>query len=217
MSEPQEEILIDLPEVKAPLSKAALAKQLDEDFNAWYAAYPKHVGRGAAVNAYAKARKNGATAEDLTSGARRYAAERKGEDPKFTAQPATWLNQERWADDPSYTGEIDVDAILGKDYWTPGTPPEGLDVAEEIAWKKEQRALRNAERLEEAKAKQAAQRSPWNPAYHQGEKLTTSQKVQNTIAMGYRLQALADARNVPRHYAWCNTPEIEAPEEEQSA
>jgi len=50
-------------------------------------------------------------------------------------------------------GGINVDAILGRDVWAPGTPPEGLGVAGEIAWKKEQRAAHQAERLEEAKRK----------------------------------------------------------------
>ena len=50
-------------------------------------------------------------------------------------------------------GVIDVDAVLGRDVWSPGTPPEGLDVAEEIEWKKQQRAAHKAERLEEAKRK----------------------------------------------------------------
>lgn len=50
-------------------------------------------------------------------------------------------------------GAINVDAVLGRDVWAPGTPPEGLDVAGEIAWKKQQRANRQAERLEEAKRK----------------------------------------------------------------
>lgn len=50
-------------------------------------------------------------------------------------------------------GQIDVDAVLGRDAWTPGTPPAGLGVAEEIEWKKQQRAAHNAERLEEAKRK----------------------------------------------------------------
>lgn len=163
----QGEIDIDLAEVEKPISKAALEKkQLAEEFNTFYAAYPKHVSRKAAETAYAKARKSGVTAEELLSGARRYAAERKGQDPHFTAGPAPWLNQERWTDDPAHTGEIDVDAILGKDYWAPGTPPQGLDVAEEIAWKKQQRALRNAKRLEEAKAKHAASAGPWDPAFH---------------------------------------------------
>lgn len=50
-------------------------------------------------------------------------------------------------------GEIDVDAVLGRDVWTPGKPPEGMGVAEEIEWKKQQRAAHLAERLEEAKKK----------------------------------------------------------------
>ena len=50
-------------------------------------------------------------------------------------------------------GEINVDAVLGRDVWTPGTPPEGLSMAEEIEWKKQQRAEHNAARLEEAKRK----------------------------------------------------------------
>lgn len=52
-----------------------------------------------------------------------------------------------------FNGEIDVDAILGRDVWTPGTPPAGLSVAEEIEWKKQQRANWQAQRLQEAKKK----------------------------------------------------------------
>ena len=50
-------------------------------------------------------------------------------------------------------GLIDIDSILGRDVWSPGTPPAGLDVAGEIEWKKQQRATHKAERLEEAKRK----------------------------------------------------------------
>jgi hypothetical protein len=50
-------------------------------------------------------------------------------------------------------GLIDVEAVLGRDVWAPGTPPAGLDMAEEIEWKKQQRAAHKAERLEEAKKK----------------------------------------------------------------
>ncbi|ABK02744.1 hypothetical protein Arth_1350 [Arthrobacter sp. FB24] len=217
----QGEIEIDLPTEEPPLSKAALAKQIAEDFQDWYAIYPKHSGRGAAVNSYTKARKNGATLGELLAGARRYAAERQGQDPQFTKAPATWLNQECWADDPDHVGELDVEAILGKDYWTPGPPPAGLSVSEEIDWKKEQRAVRNGQRLEEAKTKASTGKlSPWDPAYHRQGKLTLSQKMQNTISGGYRLQAQMDAANgntVPRQYQWCNPPrELEAPEQESA-
>lgn len=215
----QGEIEIDLPADKPPMSKAALERQIAEDFSDWYAIYPKHTGRGAAVNAYAKARKNGAAVDDLNAGATRYVKERKGEDPKFTKSPAAWLNQECWTDDPEYVSEVDVEAILGKDHWTPGAPPAGLSFSEEIGWKKEQRAVRNAERLTEAKAKAAAKPlSPWDPAFHAGGKLTTSQKMRNTIQRAQVLQAQMDAaKGIPRQYQWCNTPnEIEAPEQESA-
>lgn len=55
-----------------------------------------------------------------------------------------------------FNGEIDVDAILGRDVWTPPAPPPGLTVAEEIEWKKQQRAAHNQARLEEAKRKLGA-------------------------------------------------------------
>lgn len=70
------------------------------EFEAWYAIYPRHRGKAAARRAYAAAKRRGATAEHLRVGVERYAAERKGEDPKFTAHPATWLNQGRWEDRP---------------------------------------------------------------------------------------------------------------------
>lgn len=50
-------------------------------------------------------------------------------------------------------GAIDVEAVLGRDAWVPGKPPQGLDMAGEIEWKKQRRAAHNAERLEEAKRK----------------------------------------------------------------
>ncbi|MFW0773552.1 hypothetical protein ACLRGI_10325 [Paenarthrobacter nitroguajacolicus] len=180
IEEPQSEKEIDLP-AELPSSKASVARQQEQDFKDWYEAYPRHVGRGAALNAYRKARKSGVGAEALLAGARRYSLERKGQDPQYTKMPATWLNQECWADDPNHTGETDVEAILGKDFWSPGTPPEGLSVGEEIEWKKDQRAIRNAERLEEAKAKQAARTGPWSAEYHRP--------------------------NVPPQYAWANRPD----------
>lgn len=55
-----------------------------------------------------------------------------------------------------FNGEIDVDAILGRDVWTPGTPPAGLDINGEIEWKKQQRTAHKADRMAEAKAKLGA-------------------------------------------------------------
>jgi hypothetical protein len=73
-------------------------------FDAWYEAFPRHEGKGAAKKAWAKARAK-APAEDLLSGALRYRND-PNRDPAFTTLPATWLNQERWGDEalPSRNG-----------------------------------------------------------------------------------------------------------------
>jgi hypothetical protein len=98
VQEQQEEQLLGETPAKPSSSKAALEKQIAQDFEAWYAVYPKHEAKGAAKTAYAKARKK-ATAEELTTGAGQYAVTRKGEPIKWTKLPATWLNQECWLDE----------------------------------------------------------------------------------------------------------------------
>ena len=59
------------------------------------------MARGAAARAFAKATKAGTDAEIIIKGARRYAAERAGQEPRFTAHAATWLTAERWLDEPA--------------------------------------------------------------------------------------------------------------------
>ena len=56
-----------------------------------------------------------------------------------------------------FNGDIDPDAILGKDYWQPPAPPEGLGIQEEIEWKRAKRAEHQTERLEEAKRRMEEQ------------------------------------------------------------
>ena len=68
------------------------------EFDLWYSSFPIKKGRGQALKAYKAARKK-TDAPTLLSAAKRYAAARAGEDPKFTAHPATWLNGERWLDE----------------------------------------------------------------------------------------------------------------------
>lgn len=72
----------------------------DQDFEEFYRAYPRHVGKGAARKAYATAIKKISAGELLTA-AGRFAADVTGKDPKFIPHPATWLNGERWGDDPA--------------------------------------------------------------------------------------------------------------------
>ena len=67
-------------------------------FDAFYEAFPRHQGKGSAKKAYAKALSK-ASPEELLLSATHYRNDPNRE-PGFTCLPATWLNQERWTDDP---------------------------------------------------------------------------------------------------------------------
>ena len=73
------------------------------DFDAFYAAFPKHEARAQAEKAYVKALTR-ASPDQLLAGARRYAGLRVGEDRKYTKQPATWLNADCWLDEVPENG-----------------------------------------------------------------------------------------------------------------
>lgn len=71
-------------------------------FAAFYDAMPLKRDPDDAAKAFRKVIDAGkATPEQLLAGARAYAAERMGQDPKFTKHPATWLNKGSWKDQPS--------------------------------------------------------------------------------------------------------------------
>jgi hypothetical protein len=69
----------------------------DADFEEFWSAYPKRPNnpRKKAMAAYRKARNNVSQKQLLTAVAL-YAEYMAGEDPKFVAMAATWLNDERW-------------------------------------------------------------------------------------------------------------------------
>jgi hypothetical protein len=71
---------------------------LVEQFDAFWAVYPKKAGKGAARKAWERAVKKTPPAL-IIAGARRYAAQVANADPKFTKYPQGWLNDERWTDD----------------------------------------------------------------------------------------------------------------------
>lgn len=76
------------------------AKREPDRFDEFWQTYPKRVGKQAAIKAWRKAL--GITdADTIIEGARRYAASRNGEDPRYTAHPTTWLNGGRWDDEPA--------------------------------------------------------------------------------------------------------------------
>lgn len=69
-----------------------------EGFAAFWMAYPRKIAKGAAIRAYSKALRL-TTPVELLAAATRYATERQGQDEKFTAHPASWLNAQRWEDE----------------------------------------------------------------------------------------------------------------------
>ena len=91
-------------------------------FDEFWDEYPKRAGgnpKKPALAKYLTARKRGATAADILTGTRRYAASlgpKAG--TQFVAQAATWLNQERWKDEyQPYSASDDR-------RYKPGTSPD---------------------------------------------------------------------------------------------
>ena len=75
----------------------ASSKKNGERFDAWYKNYPRKVGRGAAKKSFERIMAQGiATPEELSEGLARYI--RTKPPTQAWCHPATWLNQERWAD-----------------------------------------------------------------------------------------------------------------------
>lgn len=72
----------------------------DAEFAAFWAVYPRRVEKKGARAKWDTAVKSGADPEAILTGARRYAAERNGKDPKYTKHPKTWLHNGCWEDEP---------------------------------------------------------------------------------------------------------------------
>ncbi len=89
---------VSQPPPLAIASETRPHKSIQKEFEQFYQAFPRHVGRGDAERAYWRSRKL-ASADQILDGARRYANARRGEDQKFTKHPATWLNGKGWLDE----------------------------------------------------------------------------------------------------------------------
>ncbi|MFJ5923882.1 hypothetical protein ACIQF6_14920 [Kitasatospora sp. NPDC092948] len=70
-------------------------------FEAFWKAYPRKVGKGAARKAWAAALKRGADPASIATAAPRHAAFwiTAGTEPRFIPHPSTWLNSERYDDE----------------------------------------------------------------------------------------------------------------------
>ncbi len=70
-----------------------------EGFDAFYAAYPRKVGRGAAERAW-RAAVQKAQPDAIMAGLQRLLPGLMAQEPGYRPHPSTWLNQRRWEDQP---------------------------------------------------------------------------------------------------------------------
>jgi hypothetical protein len=73
--------------------------QQTEQFEQFWRTYPRRIGKGAARKAFEKALKL-ATFEEIMTGITRQLPYYSSREQQFIPHPTTWLNQERWADEP---------------------------------------------------------------------------------------------------------------------
>lgn len=72
---------------------------LDSEFDGFWGAYPRKVGKQAARKAYRAARKV-ASLDAIAAGLRAQLPDLRTRDLHLVPHPSTWLNQRRWEDDP---------------------------------------------------------------------------------------------------------------------
>lgn len=97
--------------VATPSRKQREVSDDDQDWSAFWAAYPRKIGKGAARKAWTRALAKVTSPSVLIDGAKAEAAdletrkrsprpEDRGQDlGQFVPHPSTWLNQERWEDE----------------------------------------------------------------------------------------------------------------------
>lgn len=113
----------------------------DSDFVAFWAAYPRRTDKGHAKTAWLKMLKGAADPAEVIAAAERFAMRTRGDDPKFIPHPSTWLNGERWADEPAVAVVTTRNLPNARDL---ELPPDGLSPAEYDEWHRSQRERRRA-------------------------------------------------------------------------
>lgn len=98
----------------------------DSEFAKFYQAYPRKVGRGQAERAWRGAIRAGAKPAEIISGLEAQLPAMREQDQRFVPHPATWLNGQRWLDEPPETTEQALDRMVAE--------------MSRAAWEKQQRA-----------------------------------------------------------------------------
>lgn len=119
-----------------------------EEFDDFWTIYPRKEGKGAAKKAWGKAVKI-LPASELLPIVRSYSVRVHGTEKRFIPFPATWLNQERWADEvDEQKAEASGEGGWFQPFTMPPAPSEVEDDPEAYdAWAEGRRqAWRNGER-----------------------------------------------------------------------
>ena len=83
-----------------PVTENTLARDASSSsFERWWSVYPKKVAKPSAGRAYRAALKK-CSAQEIEAGLASWMPALRSMDPQFVPHPATWLNQERWNDEP---------------------------------------------------------------------------------------------------------------------
>lgn len=118
------ETLAVVHELKPARTKTAVKPSgYTDDFQAFWSLYPRREAKKPAFDSWQRAMKK-TTPEVVMAAVTRYAASRQGQDPKYTAQATTWLNQERWEDEPVVAHK---QASGGYQAWTNPTNQDDYD------------------------------------------------------------------------------------------
>lgn len=130
-----------------------------DSFAAWYARYPRKVGRAAAEKAYRRALKT-TTPEALTAGLDRMLAEIAGKktSPEYIKHPATWLNGACWDDEYVEVGFEEVEFPP----WSPPPPDDPSIMDDPAAYSAY--VTRERERFKQEYLAQRRQRAADGPA-----------------------------------------------------
>lgn len=103
-----------LAKTETETEKKDLSSKPDE-FDQWYARYPKKEAKENARKAFAKARKT-ASLQELLEGLERYCSSVKGKDRQYIALPASWLNAGRWQDETPPPNKLAGSSPWSKDF-----------------------------------------------------------------------------------------------------
>lgn len=79
--------------------KTCASADAEREFDDWWEAYPRKRGKGQAIKAYRAARRT-TSPKDLLAAIKQQRAALVAKGAEFAPYPATWLNGQRWLDEP---------------------------------------------------------------------------------------------------------------------